>query len=163
MKIDVDSLVSCVENSFMDNGVVFEVTSVTQKEVKDEIFFDSKFKMLSNEATNDSEFDVDIDDSKFMNDKFYRENWIRVSYGDIIAFACVNTEGMNNLLISAIEVCEDNRGDGFGRMLVEGIESYARSDGFESVVIHSFDTEAEGFWEHIGYLEGNCGKMYKNL
>ena len=160
--IDVNCLVSCVEETFMDNGVVFDVNSVTQREVKDEIFFDSKFKMLSNESTKDSEFDVDIDDSKFMNDTFYRENWVRVSYGDTIAFACVNVSN-DNLLISAIEVNEDNRGDGFGRMLVEGIERYGISEGFEKIVLSSFDNESESFWEHMGYTNSDCGRMYKNI
>lgn len=160
--IDVNCLINCVEESFMDNGVVFEVYSVTQKEVKDEIFFDSKFRMLSNENTKDSVFDVDIDESKFMNDTFYRKNWVKVSYSDTIAFACVDVSN-DNLLISAIEVNEDNRGDGFGKILVEGIERYGISDGFKKIVLSSFDNDAESFWEHMGYTHSDCGRMYKNI
>ena len=58
--IDIDDLVTCIEESFLDNGIVFDVYSLTQNEVKEEISLESGFNMLSNEKTKDNEFDVDI-------------------------------------------------------------------------------------------------------
>ena len=162
-RIDVDGLVRCIEKSFMNNGFLFDVTSVTQEEVKDELIFNSGFGMIANEASEDSDFDVDIDESKFVNDKFYKENWAKVTYGDnTIAFVCINTEG-DNLLISAMEINAFYRNYGFGKIIAKGIEMYAEEDGFERIVLHSFDTEAESFWEYIGYAQSDCGRMYKNI
>lgn len=160
--IDVDDLVTCIEESFLDNGVVFDVYSLTQNEVKEEISLESGFNMLSNEKTKDNEFDVDIDESKFLNDTFYEENWVKVSYGNAIAFVCVNVSN-NNLNISAIEVNEDCRGYRFGRMIVEGIENYAINEGFETIVLSAFDSDSNSFWEHMGYNNSDCGVMYKNI
>ena len=161
-RIDVDSLVRCVEKSLMDNGFLFDITSTTQEEVKDELIFNSGFGMIANEASEDSDFDVDIDESKFINDKFYKDNWIKVTFGDVVALICVNTE-CDNLLISAIEVNDFYKNQGFGKIIVKGIEQYAEEDDFEKIVLHSFDTEAESFWEHMDYIKTDCGKMYKNI
>lgn len=161
--ISIDGIITSLEESFMDNGMMFDVSSISQSDVKEEIGFDPMFKMLNSEYTKDSKFTVSSDESKFLNDKFYRNHWIMISYGYRIAFICVDGEG-EDILISAIEVSEDCRGEGFGKMIVDGIENYAGNNGFERVVVYPFDTDSKSFWRHIDYEESEfSNRMYKNV
>lgn len=160
--INVYDIIKCMEKTFMNNGFLFDITSVTQEDVKYELTFNSGFGMIVNETSKDSDFDVDIDESKFLNDIFYKENWIKITFGDVIAFVCINTEG-DNLLISALEINRFYKNQGFGKIIVEAIERYSKEYGFERIVLHPFDTESESFWEHMGYTNSNCGRMYKNI
>ena len=160
--IDISNLTMCIEDAYSDNGYLFGVENVTQEVVKNELSNEGTFRMLTNESTADSVFEVDIDDSKFLNDKSYRNNWIIVSYGYPVAVLCVRAEN-ENLCVSAMEVSSEERRQGFGSMLVRGVEKYARHDGFRKVVVNPFDTDAEGFWTHMGYTMCDCNRMYKTI
>lgn len=153
-----------IENSFMDNGIVVDVEHITQYDVKERIrYLTEDFCMLTTESTEDSCFDVEPNESKFLNDDNYRDDWFCVSYGDFLAFICVKIDECENLLISALEVGSRFRGQGFGKNIVEAVESYAFMNKIEKVYVHAFDSNAEKFWENMGYEYGPDGKMYKNI
>lgn len=161
-RIDVYDLITKIEENFLDNGFIFEVTNITQDEVKEDIRYHDDFKMLANEFTNDSQFSVEIDESKFLNDKNYEKDWFKIFYGDDIIYVCLRNDE-ENVEISAIEVNKNYRGDGFGKIVVEAIENYATNQKFKGVKVYSFDTEAESFWNHLGYFDNGNGYLYKEV
>ena len=64
-----------IENSFMNNGIVIEVEHITQYDVKERIrYLTEDFCMLTTESTEDSCFDVEPNESKFLNDDNYRDD-----------------------------------------------------------------------------------------
>lgn len=149
-----------MEEFFLNLGYCFEIRSLTQNEVKNEIEYDSNFKMLTCEMTEDSQFSVTPDESKFLNDKMYDKNWIAVSYGDCIILSCIELAG-EKLKIAAMEVSEAYKGQGFGKIIVKAIENYAYSNGISAVSIRAFDSSAHSFWEHMGYEDMEDGSMVK--
>ncbi len=53
--------------------------------------------------------------------------------------------------ISHLWVPEHLRGQGFGRRLIEALEQLARSEGCVGVHVDTFDFQARGFYETLGY------------
>lgn len=161
-RINVYDVITEIEENFHDNGFVFEVTNMTQDEVKEDIRYQDGFKMLANEFTNGSQFSVEIDESKFLNDKNYEKDWFKIAYGDDIIYVCLRNDE-ENVEISAFEVNKTCRGNGFGRIVVEGIEKYARNRSFNGIKMQAFDTKAESFWNHLGYFDNGNGYLYKEV
>lgn len=161
-RIDVHYVITEIEENFQNNGLSFEVINVTQDEVKEDIRYQDGFRMLANEFTNDSQFIVDIDESKFLNDKKYEKDWFKILYGDDIIYVCLRNDE-ENVEISAVEVNNLYRGSGFGKIVVEAIENYATNQNFKGVKVYSFDTEAEFFWNHMGYFYNENEYLYKEV
>lgn len=164
-EISTYHLVNRVDNAFLSKGIGQVITIENQEEIKNSIS-ETKFPKLTTEATKDNDSVVGIDESRFMNDKFYEKYWIKAAYGVTLVLACVNIEE-DNFLISAIEINNDYKYTSYKclkEILVKGIEDYAYYDeGFMSVVVYPFDTEDRDFWKEMGYVETDDGKMYKNF
>lgn len=160
--IEPQDVVESIETAFTYNGMCVDVANLTQEEVKDELMYSDKFPMLTNEYTEESPHTVEVDESKFLNDKCYRKHWFRVAYGCSIVFVCIRNLG-NNIEISAIETSTDCRNMGFGGRVVSGIEEYALLNNFEYVVLSPYDSNAENFWENIGYEKAETGRMFKKM
>ena len=61
------------------------------------------------------------------------------------------------LQIGTLWVREIDRGLGLGRRLVEQAETLARRQGCDSARLSTFEFEARGFYEHLGYrVYGEC-------
>ena len=144
------------------------VTEADQKYVKEHILVDDyqdMFPMVSNEFTNDSGFTVDINESKFLNDKDYNYTWlIGKDYDENINYVlCLKSyEKEKTLSIEAFEVNKDMRGQGIGANVISVIESVAQNY-FNFITVSPFDTDAINFWEHMEYEEGKNGKWVKKL
>ena len=100
--IDKDAVKNEIESEFLDNGMCVEVEILTQEDVKKELMYSSNFPMLTNETTDNITSNVDIEKSKFLNDKLYEDNWFSVNYCDIIVLFCLRVSE-DNIVISAIE------------------------------------------------------------
>lgn len=155
-------LINDIEQNFNNKGMCcVEIDCYTQQEVKESLIYESGFPMLTNEYTNESPYEVDIDTSKFLNDEYYDTYWFRISNGVTIVYVCIKPIG-EDLEISAIETNNSYRNMGFGGTVIGGIELFALSNGFNSIVVSAFDSESERFWENNYYEKDELsGKMIK--
>lgn len=141
------------------------VNTIDQESLKDIIILfgsQNRFPMVCNEYTPDSNFEVGIDDSKFLNDGNYNDTWIIGCDDDTINFlVCLKTYE-RTLFIDALEVNEDMRGQGLGGNIVSIIESAAETY-YPVISVSPFDTDAINFWEHMEYEESKNGHWVKKL
>lgn len=114
-KIDISSLIEIIENSFMDNGVFFEVECVPSKEVVGEVRYFKTIKDIS-ECPN----------------LFEEHQWVRIAHGHTYAFVGVKPD--ENKLNTLVYVTEDCPVDDFEQMIVDGINEYANNEGIESFI-----------------------------
>lgn len=160
-KLFVDDLVESLESCTSTGVKVCE-----QKDVKTELVNQDlldRFPMISFEKTNDSQFLVDVDESKFLNDPGHQGSWILASDWDDVPLFIINLKSKGNILyIDALEVNVDERGQGLGGRVVSIIENVA-CNYFDYVVISPFDTDAINFWEHMGYIEDDKGNWVRDL
>jgi len=103
-KIDISNLIGSIENSFIDNGIFFEVESVSPEEVLDEVRFNDTFKRLS-QCPNLIE----------------EHQWVKIAYGQIFAFAGIKAD--EEQLDIFVDVAEDCPIDDLEQMIVDGIRS----------------------------------------
>lgn len=142
------------------------VNVIDQKSLKNTIILygcKDQFPMICNEYTPDSNFDVDIDDSKFLNDRSYNGTWIIGCNDDTIDFlVCLKTYEQI-FFIDVLEVNEDMRRHGLGGNIVSIIESVAETY-YPTISVSPFDTDAINFWEHMKYYkEENYSNWVKKL
>lgn len=109
-KIDISSLIESIENSFIDNGFVLEVVSVSPEEVVDEVRYNDTFKKLSK-----------------LSDLIEAHQWVKIAYGNTFAFVGVKSE--EDKLGVFVDVSEDCTIDDFEQILVDGIKDYVRDAG----------------------------------
>ena len=57
----------------------------------------------------------------------------------------------NYCLIELLWLAEEARGKGVGSKLMEAVESYARSKGFQYIRTETVDFQAKPFYEKLGY------------
>jgi len=117
-EIDAISLITCIETSFLDNGVVFEVSEATAEEVKDEVEYNDAFKMLSKHT------DL-IDEDR---------QWIRIAYGQ--TFALVGAKQEDDKLEVLVDTDEDCVLEDLRQIVIEGIKDYAYDSSIEVVKIN---------------------------
>ncbi len=158
-KLFVDDLVERFEFT-LDN-----VTVNNQDEVR-EALVDMKeydrFPMISFEHTNDSNFDVEINESNFLNDISHVGTWIIGMNEDEITFI-LNLKNKGNILeIDTLEIRDELRGQGLGSNIVSIIESVAEQY-FASVIVSPFDTDSMNFWNHMEYDDWKNGYLIKKL
>ena len=115
--MDIEELVSDIENALADNGIALEVTKVTPEEVKDDVAVFDTFRMLH---SNHDRIDG------------YRA-WIKLAYGESFAFVGVRQGG--DRIEALVDVGEDCTVDNLDRMIADGIRSYALRAGVEDVKI----------------------------
>lgn len=115
--IDIDYLITDIEEALANNGIALEVESVEPEEVVDNVNIFDTFKML-HQNTN------------LINEKYY---WIQLAYGDIHAY--VGIRQGDDKIEALIDVNEDCSIDDLNQMIAEGIRSYADREGVENVKI----------------------------
>ena len=114
-EIDISGLIESIENSFMDNGVVFEMECVSSEEVVEEIRYFEIIKSIS------------------MHPNLFEEHqWVRIAHGHTYAFVGVKLD--EDKLNTLVYVTEDCPVDGFEQMIVDGINEYAKNKGLESAI-----------------------------
>ena len=155
----MDDLVERLETCY-DNVQILD-----QKSVKGHLVLldmQSEFPMICNEYTPDSNFEVTIEESKFLNDRTYNGTWIIGGSDDFIDFIlCIKTYEQR-LFIDALEVNESMRCQGIGANVIAIIESVTEQY-YDSISVSPFDTDAINFWEHMEYSPERNGNWIKEL
>lgn len=155
-KLFIDDLVERLE-------FVFDTVTVnTQDEVR-KVLVESKeydrFPMISYEHTRDSIFEVEISESKFLNDLSHIGTWIMGTNQDDLIFI-LNLKSKGSVLeIDAFEIRDELRGQGLGSNILSVIESVAEQY-YSSIIVSPFDTTAINFWEHMEYEEDKNGNYW---
>ena len=114
-EIDISSLIESIENSFMDNGVVFEMECVSPESVVGEVRY---FKTIKDFSEHPNLFE--------------EIQWVRIAHGHTYAFVGVKPD--ENKLNTLVYVTEDCPVDDFEQMIVDGINEYANNEGLESAI-----------------------------
>lgn len=154
----IEDLIMSLEN------VVSDVSCVNQRELKFLLRkFHKEFPMISFERTNDSNNEVNPEESQFLNNSDHDGHWFIGFDEDNICFVVNLKDTYDCLEIDAFEVNDTKRGMGLGSNVVSVIESAAEDEGYNFVKISPFDTDAINFWEHMEYREGNNGYWFKKL
>jgi len=158
-KLFIDDLLEKMEN-LSDTVKVIDQGSLKNIII---LYDCNQFPMICNEYTPDSNFDVDIDESKFLNDRSYNGTWIIGCNDDTIDFLVCLKSYEQMLFIDVLEVNEDMRGQGLGGNIVSIIESVAETY-YPTISVSPFDTDAINFWEHMEYYkEENHPNWVKKL
>lgn len=152
-KLFIDDLVERLE---------FEIDTVTvntQDEVRKAIVetkeYD-RFPMISYEHTRDSIFEVEISESKFLNDLSHNGTWIMGTNQDDLIFILNLKSNGSVLEIDAFEIRDELRGQGLGANILSVVESVAEQY-YSSIIVSPFDTTAINFWERMEYEEDKNG------
>ena len=137
-----------------------------QDYVKDRVQEDynyEQFPMVCFEETGDSNFTMDIDHSRFLNNKDYDLDWfVGTDYdANPVYLLCLKTAG-NCISVEAFEVNKSMRHQGIGANVISIVESIA-STYYDFISVSPFDTNAINFWEHMEYVEGKNGQWIKKL
>lgn len=153
-------LIERLENS------IYEIQVCNQKYLKEMLkekdLFD-KFPMISFEKNSDNSFQVDPDESKFLNDSTHSGIWIyALDWGEDVTFIMNLKDVADTLFIDAFEISTDRRGCGLGKILVSDVEVSVK-DYFRFVVATPFDTDALEFWRHMGYHSSDRGDMVRDI
>lgn len=152
-KLFIDDLVERLE---------FEIDTVTvntQDEVRKTLVetkeYD-RFPMISYEHTRDSIFEVEISESKFLNDLSHNGTWIMGTNQDDLIFILNLKSNGSVLEIDAFEIRDELRGQGLGANILSVVESVAEQY-YSSIIVSPFDTTAINFWERMEYEEDKNG------
>ena len=114
-EIDISILIGSIENSFMDNGVVFEVECVSSEAVVGEVRY---FKTIKDFWEHPNLFE--------------EIRWFRRAQGHTYAFVGVKPD--EDKLETFVYVTEECPVDDFEQMIVDGINEYANNEGLESAI-----------------------------
>jgi GNAT superfamily N-acetyltransferase len=121
-----------------------------------------RFPMISYEHTRDSIFEVEISESKFLNDLSHIGTWIMGTNEDELIFI-LNLKSKGDILeIDAFEIRDELRGQGLGSNILAVIESVAEQY-YNAIAVSPFDTDAQNFWECMEYEEWRDGYLIKQL
>ena len=114
-EIGISILIGSIENSFMDNGVVFEVECVSSEAVVGEVRY---FKTIKDITEHPNLFE--------------EHRWVRIAHGHTYAFVGVKPD--EDKLETFVYVTEECPVDDFEQMIVDGINEYANNEGLESAI-----------------------------
>lgn len=125
--------------------------------------YQEQFPMVCWEKTDDSPFQVSIDESKFLNDNIYdRGLWIYIADVDKEPYALINLlMKCDSVEIQALEVAEQYRKRGIGKFIVNTIIDNGKHE-YKYIEVSAFDTCAAEFWKHLGFKEKD-GKLVKKI
>lgn len=157
-KLFIDDLMDRMGNEL----TILECDQKCVKETIIDMGMEDKFPMICYEHTEDSDFDVTIDESKFLNDSMHQGSWLIGKNDDDIVFIINLNKYGKRLEIDALEINVDYRGDGFGGNVVDVIESVAENY-YNEISVSPFDTDAMNFWNHMDYMEADNGLFIKSL
>lgn len=159
-KLFIDALVERMGYEFDD------ISINTQDEVRKTIVemkeYDA-FPMICYEHTNDSNFEVEISESKFLNDLSHEGTWIMgINEDEIVFLLNLKDMGKSILEIDTLEVNDEMRSLGIGANIIATIESVAE-DFYDKIVVSPFDTDAQNFWRKMEYDEDKNGIFAKEV
>lgn len=119
------------------------------------------FPMIAYEYTDDSVFESDVRDSKFLTDKIHEGTWFIIGSDDEV-YCLINfiQHGTAMLEIDVLEVNKEYRGQHVASNVIDAVEDCA-SRYFKCVEVSPFDTGAMNFWEKMGYEESMNGTWRK--
>ena len=157
-KLFIDDIVDRMGNEL----TILECDQKSVKELIIDMGMEDKFPMICFEHTEDSDFDVSIDESKFLNDSSHNGSWLLGKNDDEIIFLINFKSYGKRLEIDALETNIDYRGEGFGANVVGVVESVAEHY-YDEVSVSPFDTDAMNFWNHMDYLEMKDGLFIKSF
>lgn len=162
--------------SFFIQNLIDEIESgsayckvVSQEELKEYLINTGEcdnFPMISYEYTEDSNIDVGIDESKFLNDKEYTKGvWIQIfnenTGEDSAILHIVENNHIRDIKISVMEVSTQERGNGLGSKIIDAIIDSA-TERFETISCSPFDTNAMNFWSSMDFMvTDNYNYIYK--
>lgn len=109
----------------------------------------NEFPMICFENTKDSDFIVDISESKFLNDESHEGKWIVIEPANNIGIICLK-ENNDALQIDVFEINMLFRGIRFSRQIIEALEISSKKY-YKKIVVVPFDSSAYDFWEHFEY------------
>ncbi len=115
--MDIEELISDIENALADNGMALDVASAEPDEVKDDVTFLDTFRMLHQ-------------NSGLINEG---SQWVKISYGDI--FAYIGIRQGDDRTEALVDVNEECPIDDLDKMIADGISRYAYRTGVEDVKI----------------------------
>ena len=149
----------------LETDYQLESEILSQNEVKEILKdYSEEFPMICHEYTPDSQFEVSIDESKFLNDESHDDGkWLFISNIGVVNL--VIEEDFNFrcevLDIDVFEINENYRDGGFARKIISAIE-HCSKNYFERIKVIPFDTNANNFWKHLEYEdENNNDVLYK--
>lgn len=116
-KIDIDYLITDIEDAVMDNGIGLVVESVAPEEVEDNVKIFDTFKMLHQNIG-------------LINEK---SCWIQLAYGYTLAY--VGVLQRDDKIEALVDVNEECPVDDLDQIIAEGIRRYADREGVEDVKI----------------------------
>ena len=145
-----------IEHVESDLGMITDI--ISQQELKTWMEENGdEFPMITYEYTPDTQFEVSINESKFLNDPVYEGDWLSISN---ICLMKIEIEH-DTLIINTFEINENYRNEGFARKIIELLEHVSKTY-INTIKIIPFDTNAKDFWEYLGY-ENEDDKLYKRI
>ena len=120
------------------------------------------FPMICYEYSEESRFECDMSESKFLTDSIHKGTWI-VGYGEYgIMFIMSIKDNKRMLDIDAFEVNKDERGSGVGTLVAKTVEDVA-CRYYDSLWVSPYDSKAERFWKKMGFSDSLYGVLIKSL
>lgn len=116
------------------------------------------FPMISYEETPDSDFHANLQTSNFLHGLSYGWNckWVCMSnWSDVVGLLCLSCS-YETLKIEAFEINMMFRRFGYSRKILEILESVAETNDYERIEVSAYDSQAESYWEHMGYIRTEC-------
>lgn len=155
----IEDLSSAFEEVSFDIGVYRqdEISGILESEG-----LCDKFPMICYEYTEESDFECDMSESKFLNDSVHEGTWI-VGYGEYgIMFVMCIKDRKRMLDINVLEVNMDERGNGVGTLVAKTVEDVACSY-YDSLWVSPYDSNAEKFWKKMGFSDSMYGFLIKKI
>ena len=167
----MDEQISNIINDFLEHvqsdlGIFGEIVSQQELKYLLKEEYPDEFPMISYEYTDESKFEVSIDESKFLNDETHSGDWIiiynicamrlDVEFDDYFHTYTVD--------IDAFEINENYRNSGYARKIIEILEHVLKKQGYVMIKVIPYDNNARYFWEHLGYIDENGNDiLYKKI
>ena len=136
-----------------ENG--YETCFLSQSELKNKIQvngYETCFPMISYEKSCDNSIISDINESLFLNDSDYDNDWIGIyKDGELFSFICLQNGEDEDIDIGAFEINTEYRGQGYAKKIINIFENCAYDNDYVRVCLTPFDSNASSFWEYMDY------------
>lgn len=121
------------------------------------------FPMTCFEYTPDSDFTVDIMESKFLNDESHDGNWLIIHNNDD-TIGVLNIKEHDKIIeVDVFEINVKYRKNGYGKQFINILENVSK-EYFDMITLVPFDSSSTDFWEYMNYKDnGYDGWFEKNI
>ena len=146
-----------LEHVQSDLGIFGEIISQQELKYLLKEEYPDDFPMVSYEYTDESNFEVSIDESKFLNDETHGGDWIMFSNICVMRLEFEIDPNFHTYTvdIDAFEINENYRNSGYARKIIEVLEHVLKKHGYVMIKVIPYDNNARDFWEHLGYIDEN--------